>query len=173
MRTNIVSAALTLCLSILLAACGGDRGSTSCGVQTCQAGQYCLNLACVPGCLSNANCAEDQVCGLSDGDPIGACQNKDQPMPMMSEVITDPKCKTMFDKLVQCGLFTWDEGIAAQNICTKLNAQQLQTLSDCSTAWDCSGSTAPACLGSLCGGKYACKPFGGNPLRCENHACVP
>jgi len=167
-----VAAFAALALSALLAACGGDRGgSTTCGAQTCQAGQYCLNLACVPGCQNNANCASDQFCELTSGNPVGACQNKNDPM--MSEVITDPKCKTMFDKLVQCGLFTWDEGIAAQNICSQLSAQQLQTLSDCATAWDCSGTTAPTCLGSLCGGKYGCKPFGGNPLRCVDHSCVP
>jgi hypothetical protein len=173
---NILSSALktlaALTLATMLVACGGDGGGgTTCGVQSCQAGQYCLNLACVPGCQSNANCASDQTCALTDGNPIGACKNKDETM--MTEVITDPQCKTMFNKLVQCGLFTWDEGIAAQNICTKLNSQQLKTLSDCATAWDCSGATAPVCLGALCGGKYACKPFGGNPLRCVDHACVP
>lgn len=163
----------------LLAACGsGDRGTTSCGVQTCHAGQYCLNLACVPGCQSNENCASDQTCeGLSGSNPIGNCANKGtvEPDADMStpQVITDPKCKAMFDKLVQCGLFRWDEGVAAQSLCSKLTAQQLQTLSDCANAWDCSGTTAPVCLGTICGGKYACRPFAGMNLRCVEHACVP
>lgn len=165
-----------LLFSSLIACGGGERGSTSCGVQTCQAGQFCLNLACVPGCQSNANCASDQTCeGLSGSNPIGACQNKEAPeADMMSTqpVITDPRCKTMFDKLVQCGLFTWDEGVAAQSLCSKLSAQQLQTLSDCATAWDCSGSTTPVCLGSICGGKYGCRPLSGMNLRCVDHACV-
>ena len=167
-----------LLVAMLLSACGsGDRsGSTTCGVQTCQAGQYCLNLACVPGCLSNQNCASDQVCGgLEDGKPVGTCMNKgaDAPDMSMAPVITDPVCKKMFDKLVQCGLFTWDEGVAAQSLCGKLTAQQLKTMSDCATAWDCSGTTAPVCLGSLCGGKYMCAPFAGMNLRCVSHACVP
>lgn len=178
-RCGPLAALLVLLTTGLLGACGSsDRGSTSCGIQTCQAGQYCLNLACVPGCLSNGNCASDQVCGgLEDGQTVGTCRNKDtsSDTPDMStpSVITNPTCKSMFDKLVQCGLFTWDEGIAAQSLCSKLTAQQLTTLSDCAKAWDCSGTTAPTCLGSLCGGKYGCKPFGGTNLRCVDHACVP
>jgi hypothetical protein len=174
-RALVVLCAGLLC-SVLIACGSGERGSTSCGVQTCQAGQFCLNLACVPGCQSNANCAAAQTCeGLSGSNPIGACENKDQPTPDMSTapVITDPRCKSMFDKLVKCGLFTWDEGVAAQSLCSKLSAQELQTLSDCASAWDCSGTTTPACLGALCGGKYACRPFAGMNLRCVDHACVP
>lgn len=161
----------------LIAACGStDRSGTQCGVQICQPGQYCLNLACVPGCLSNQNCASDQTCeGLNDGKLVGNCQNKNQVSEDMSTpaVITDPKCKTMFDKLVQCGLFSWDEGIAAQSLCSKLTAQQLTTLSSCATAWDCSGTTAPVCLGTICGGKYGCQPFAGMNQRCVQHTCVP
>lgn len=175
---SVLSALVLFTLGILTA-CGGDIGSGSqqCGVLTCQAGQYCLNLSCVPGCLSNGNCASDQTCaGLNDGQTVGHCENKNQPTEDMStpaQVITDPACKAMFDKLVKCGLFAWDEGVAAQSICSKLTAQQLKTLSDCATAWDCSGSTAPVCLGSVCGGKYACRPFAGNNLRCVEHSCVP
>jgi len=168
---------LTLLITCVLAACGSsDHSGTQCGFQTCQAGQYCLNQACVPGCLSNMNCASDQTCeGLSEGRIVGSCQNKNQPTEDMSSpaVITDPTCKLMFDKLVKCGLFAWDEGIAAQSLCSKLTAQQLKTLSDCATAWDCSGTTAPVCLGAICGGKYGCQPFGGMNLRCVQHTCVP
>ena len=174
-KSLLIVLAGLLC-SVLIACGGGDRGLTSCGIQTCQAGQFCLNLACVPGCQSNANCASDQTCeGLSGSNPIGACENKETPAAdMMSTqpVITDPRCKSMFDKLVKCSLFTWDEGVAAQSLCSKLSAQQLQTLSDCATAWDCSGSTAPVCLGALCGGKYGCRPLAGMNLRCVDHACV-
>lgn len=174
---RVATAISSLIFALVLAACGGDTPppANNCGIQNCQAGQYCLNFACVPGCLSNQNCAADQFCaGLDEGKTIGNCQNKaDAPDMSMASVITDPVCKTMFDKLVQCGLFTWDEGIAAQSICSKLTAQQLKTLSDCATAWDCSGTTAPTCLGSLCGGKYGCKPFGGTSLRCVSHSCVP
>ena len=179
-HTRAAAAFPTLLLAVALSAAGCGSAehppANNCGIQNCQAGQYCLNFACVPGCLSNQNCAADQFCGgLDEGKTVGNCQNKQNDTPDMSSapVITDPVCKKMFDKLVQCGLFTWDEGIAAQSICSQLTATQLKTLSDCATAWDCSGTTAPACLGSLCGGKYGCKPFGGMNLRCVSHACVP
>lgn len=45
---------------------------------TCQPGQYCAdpNLAdCVPGCLSNVNCAADQSCSIPSGESIGSCVN--------------------------------------------------------------------------------------------------
>lgn len=59
----------------------GGGGTTECGPQTCQPGTYCLNLACVPGCLANTNCASDQSCKKS-GDNVGSCQNEPTETPL-------------------------------------------------------------------------------------------
>jgi hypothetical protein len=57
----------------------GSNGQTDCGNCTgtpnvCQAGQYCEDATfctCTEGCLSNANCANDQVCNTG----TGYCEN--------------------------------------------------------------------------------------------------
>ncbi|HPH28256.1 MAG TPA: hypothetical protein PLA87_15520 [Pseudomonadota bacterium] len=157
----------TMFVISLLSACGGDseRGKTSCGITTCNAGQYCLNLACIPGCQSNENCALDQTCeDIGAGTHVGTCQNKNNPPTMMT---TDPTCKTTCDKLVQCGLFTWDEGVVCQTGCEKWTTDQKKVTADCAAAWTCSGTTAPSCLGAVCGGKYQCKAGS-----CVQHSCI-
>jgi hypothetical protein len=119
---------VTMLVISLLSACGGDtdRGKTSCGIATCNAGQYCLNLACIPGCQSNENCASDQTCeDIGAGTHVGTCQNKSNPPTMMT---TDPTCKTTCDKLVQCGLFTWDEGVVCQTGCEKWTRTRRKSL---------------------------------------------
>ncbi len=53
----------------------GGNGQTECGNCTgstnmCQAGQYCedaILCICTEGCLSNTNCASDQVCNTAAG----------------------------------------------------------------------------------------------------------
>jgi len=67
----------------LLAAAGcsntnSNNGETACGeFTTCTAGRYCIDEVfgfCETGCLSNENCADDQVCDLDDASP-GMCVN--------------------------------------------------------------------------------------------------
>lgn len=55
----------------------GSFGTTSCGAQNCEAGQYCYNMLCVNGCLSDKNCATNQTCEAIDPEThVGACQNR-------------------------------------------------------------------------------------------------
>lgn len=175
-RSRILAAArrlaplLLLLLGLAVPACGGDSGDsrqgfTQCGTFTCQPGQSCQNFACIPGCQSNVNCASDQTCeDIDSGSHIGTCQNKSNPMTMP---MTDSVCKTTCDKLVSCGLFTWDEGVVCQTGCEKWNSDQKKAYAACASGWDCSGTTAPVCLGPTCGGKYACA--GGK--QCMQHGC--
>jgi len=81
----------TIALTLLfLAGCGDqdggatgsvddDRGFTECGdFEECQPGQYCEDSVfgeCAEGCLSNVNCASDQVCSIPDGQSVGTCEN--------------------------------------------------------------------------------------------------
>ena len=57
-------------------------GVTRCGdnpdrISTCQPGQYCYNsyfARCEPGCLSDLNCASEQLCVKDPGKNVGTCQ---------------------------------------------------------------------------------------------------
>jgi len=44
---------------------GGEGGGDMCG-GLCLDGQYCWNGACLNGCTSDANCADDQYCVIDD-----------------------------------------------------------------------------------------------------------
>lgn len=64
------------------------QGFTYCGdfldETYCQPGQYCEDATfskCEPGCLSSANCSDDQVCVKSNNQDIGTCQNKGKQTP--------------------------------------------------------------------------------------------
>jgi hypothetical protein len=62
--------------------CGkaGRTGDTECGTEPCHAGAYCdaEYYDCVPGCLSDNNCAENQYCVFCGSDPVGVCRPCDQ-----------------------------------------------------------------------------------------------
>lgn len=70
---------------------GADDGSSDCtppgfedSPTICPGGQYCSDstlAVCENGCLSNANCASDQVCELPDGESVGACANVQAAVP--------------------------------------------------------------------------------------------
>jgi len=101
MYNQPLSIALATCLALAAAvvACGptddGDsdgssssssgsaNGVTPCGAfdgspKSCPAGQYCADETlsiCENGCLSNTNCADDQLCQKDPGYDVGTCQN--------------------------------------------------------------------------------------------------
>lgn len=53
--------------------CDADtQGFTECNLMTCQPGQYC-GLGCANGCLSDVNCACNQVCDKLAGQDVGTC----------------------------------------------------------------------------------------------------
>ena len=63
-------------------------GYTACGdffashgaQNQCQPGQYCADdtfSSCAQGCLSDVNCAGNQVCAKDPGMQVGICQNLD------------------------------------------------------------------------------------------------
>ena len=94
-----------LALVALLAACTGgeldlpqpapdagttppaERGFTDCGNDTsfpvkCQPGQYCQSPVfrrCESGCLSDTNCANNQICDKATSAQVGVCQNTTAP----------------------------------------------------------------------------------------------
>lgn len=57
----------------------GEGGTTTCGLQTCESGQYCSNMICLDGCLSDKNCASNQTCeDMNEDTHVGTCRNKPQ-----------------------------------------------------------------------------------------------
>lgn len=80
----------------------GRTGVTTCGAQSCQAGQYCLNLACVPGCGSDDNCAANQTCQKNSGQNVGSCQAAATPAPAKDCPAFIKKCTTCGDSASNC-----------------------------------------------------------------------
>ncbi len=92
-RTPLLAAALAVVSAGLLSGCffldepgagrGSDvRGYTDCGTffggETCQPGQYCVDPSwseCANGCLSDVNCASNQMCFKDSGRQVGVCEN--------------------------------------------------------------------------------------------------
>jgi hypothetical protein len=83
----------------------------------CQAGQYCADATfsdCVLGCLSNANCADDQSCEKEPDDfggDVGTCVNDPTPgtggnggMGGGGTTAT-PECQAFCDKIGECDGF--------------------------------------------------------------------
>lgn len=55
----------------------GDFFAPGRGVNQCHPGSYCSNATfskCTPGCLSDQNCSQEQVCQKHPGQPTGTCQ---------------------------------------------------------------------------------------------------
>lgn len=85
-RATPFLAAVLVALLMAGAACGGggaDNGDDNNGAfcstsQPCPGGQYCWNGLCLPGCLTNKDCAADQYCSI-DGVGSGVCVNKEVP----------------------------------------------------------------------------------------------
>ena len=58
----------------------GDFFASNGAQNQCQPGQYCADdtfSKCAQGCLSDVNCAGNQVCSKDPGMQIGICQNLD------------------------------------------------------------------------------------------------
>jgi len=121
-HTRIIGLSLSALVAISGCAESGDaaasaaRGFTDCGDmafngQTCQPGQYCSEPdfgQCSNGCLSDVNCADNQVCDLSSGSP-GVCMNTSNVEVPTVTYTTDPEvlaCHTACEDLLGCGSIT-------------------------------------------------------------------
>lgn len=107
-------------------------GVTQCGGQSCQAGQYCLNLLCSPGCGSDDNCAGNQTCQKDSGQDIGSCQG----------AAATKDCTAYVKKCTTCGESSSD--------CTK--SCDVITADCISCVVNTSGCSLDSCK-SLCTGK--------------------
>lgn len=130
---------------------GGNRGYTDCGGVTCSPGQYCNDprfAECYDGCLSDANCLENQRCATEASSPT--CVNLTTPPPM-ADAGTPPAgglaaCQAACDHFQTCGLGAADTADCRMG-CGGLSPDQQQVVANCNgTA--CSNVTT--CLGIQC-----------------------
>lgn len=93
----------------------GDRGSTTCGISTCESGQHCNNGLCVNGCLTAENCSSDQTCeDIDDFSKIGTCKSAPtQPDPVEKD------CTAFCAKMEAC---REPEAEYCQDACTALSS---------------------------------------------------
>lgn len=129
-------------------------GTTNCGVQTCQAGAYCLNLACVPGCLSNTNCASAESCEKSGGNTVGTCNRTNVESPDAAPVA--PDCTTFCSKLEACDPQGWST-VTAQcsqakgrtcaciDVCGAKKSSCISCVNAAATCGDANNSCGMAC----------------------------
>ncbi len=83
-----------------------SSGTTPCGTQTCQAGSYCFNGACVPGCLSVSNCTSTEECDKSSND-IGTCKAKTTAQDDSGAPPAGADCDTFCKKYEGCDPNGW------------------------------------------------------------------
>lgn len=145
------------------------QGFTECGSVLCQPGQWCNNLACETGCLSNVNCAEAQVCDTDDPDPFGVsqCVNVGGPPPIgdagpgTTDTLAD--CRAACDRFQTCGLTAADTA-GCRSDCAGLSDDQRRAVAGCASM-ACSGVLG--CLGVDCFTDADCP--GGS---CVGNACL-
>jgi len=108
-------------------------GSTSCGSNTCPAGQYCAQAqtgSCTPGCTSDQNCASGSKCtNIDDVIKVGTCSETQAPKDCAGflkkcqacgggTACTQSLCDRFSSACVSC---------VAQSNCGQSGAQLLQT----------------------------------------------
>ncbi len=124
-------------------------GVTECGGVQCQAGQYCDNLICENGCLSNDNCAGDQTCQKEAGENEGTCQN------VVAEGEGEP------------------EGVSLADFCTKVKACNPATTDAlCEQMYNGVNEACRQCIvNANCSDENACQAeCGGGPSEGEGEA---
>lgn len=114
------------------------NGVTPCGdfpdfePKSCQAGQYCADEKisdCQPGCLSNTNCADNQVCEKAAGADVGTCQNVTSPV----------GCEAFCEKLLAC------DPSGTQAECDQVCAMVNDACKQCILDNNCTGIMDGAC----------------------------
>ena len=170
-RMRSFVASLSLCLLAL--ACGattvtpgadggvgvGNGGVTACGVQNCQPGSSCLNMACVPGCLSGSNCLTTEACEKQGGSDFGTCKTT-MPMMMMSNPDAGPppmmNCPAFCTKYQMCSPMDYMAGLTqcaqfkgrmctCDDLCTAVSSACLTCFSNNTTCADVNDRCTSAC----------------------------
>lgn len=154
MNTSLFTLPAVALATLLLVACGTttsptpEAGFTRCGGVTCQPGQYCLNETfdnCTDGCLSNINCAADQVCDTDAFNPT--CINTSAPPPMMDAAVDGlGACQAACDHFQTCGLGAADTA-GCRSQCASLTMDQQLAIGGCGDDLCISVTT---CLGVDC-----------------------
>lgn len=125
-----------------------DQGFTECGTQTCQPGTHCLNGACVPGCVSNTNCAEGEDCDVDAVSGDGTCQDG-----ATGEGGSDPTgghtsdCDGFAAYAQECGLAA-SFAEAIRQSCDGASAQEKQGMIACAASESC--DEFMSCSGAEC-----------------------
>ena len=125
----------------------GGTGTTPCGVSTCQANQYCDNLLCRLGCLSETNCTSAQICQKSGSEDVGSCQVK---APVANPAAA---CDRFAAKLEVCQPREWSSLVAActqakgractgADVCNAMTSACIDCFNAAPTCGDAAGCTA-------------------------------
>jgi hypothetical protein len=113
----------------------GRTGVTTCGGVQCQAGQYCENISCVNGCLSDNNCAGNQACvkSATSSSTVGSCMN--------AMTTTNTSCTDLCKKAIACGVTQTQT--QCENACIGLS----EACKSCTIMLGCNAprSSCPAC----------------------------
>ena len=130
----------------------GTGGTTACGIQTCQAGTYCLNMACVPGCLAETNCTSTQTCEKSAGNNTGSCQAKAQPPGGGDASVPAADCDTFCPKYQGCDPQGWSTLLSQ---CSQAKGRTCVCIDVCGSL----KSTCISCFNAAptCGDAVSCK----------------
>ncbi len=147
-------------------ACGlaGRTGENMCGLSmiTCQAGQYCDNEFCSPGCTSDNNCAGNQFCSITEGS-LGTCLNcVKQTQQSSNNTSTNntssnntsgvsPACETIVNAGVTCELIEANESAAAKTACTAEPAADANVVLTCVNAANADCAQITQCFGGASG----------------------
>ena len=124
---------------------GSNRtGVTECGGVTCSAGQYCDNLICKNGCLSDDNCTGTQTCVKKSGDNVGSCQTTQTG----GGTTTAPPTKNCTSFITWCEKCGGGDKASCTDQCDKLASATCTACMD--TVTSC-GETNSKCAGP-CGG---------------------
>ncbi len=165
------------------------QGITDCSSVKCQAGQYCDDprfAMCLSGCLSDVNCACNQVCVKTAGDAAGTCQNSAPPPPpppppdagqppVTSMDLT--RCLAACEKAQQCNYYSVGDVVQCKAGCDSVGDVVRKALADCVQNAAC-GSTLPSCFDPNCSvGAYTCCGIGApftcaGGMNCVGHVCL-
>jgi hypothetical protein len=128
----------------------GSRGYTDCGGVTCSPGQYCNDprfAECYDGCLSDANCLDNQRCATEAASPT--CVNVSGPPATPDGGASTGglgACQAACDHFQTCGLGAADTADCRTG-CSGLTPDQQQVIANCGGV---ACTSVMTCLGIAC-----------------------